>query len=113
MANLKAAIKDLRQTKKRTLYNKAIKDDVKTLIKKTRKAIEAKTDDSKELLIKTCKKLDKASQKKVINKQTVNRKKSRLHLKYNASLETKDVKSATKKATPKKKTTAKKKTVKK
>jgi small subunit ribosomal protein S20 len=110
MPNLKAAIKDLRQTKKRTIRNSGIKDDIKTLIKKTRKAIEAKADNAQELLIKTCKGLDKASQKNVINKKTVDRRKSRLHLKYNIAFDSKDTKPAAKKAAPKKKAAPAKKT---
>lgn len=120
MANLKAAIKDLKQTKKRTVYNKRIKDDIKTLMKKTRKAIEAKSENAEEMVEKCCKLLDKASQKKVIRKQTVNRKKSRLQLSYNKAFNTpteekKEAKEPTKKTKKPaaKKTTAKEKTAKK
>ncbi len=108
MPNLKAAIKDLRQTKKRTVFNKRIKDDIKTLIKKTRKAIEAKADNAKELVEQSCKALDKASQKKVIRKQTVNRRKSRLQQKFNTAFSKTEKEEAPAKKTEKKKPKAKK-----
>lgn len=86
MPNIKSAKKELRKSKKRAAYNKKIKTDVKVIIKKTRKAIDAKEATAKELLAQALKALDKAAQKGVIKKNTRDRKKSRLHKKLNKSL---------------------------
>jgi len=83
MANTKAALKDIRQTKKLTAYNKKIKDSYKSLIKKTRKAIDSKSKDAEKMLHASMKSLDKATQKGVIKKNTRDRKKSRLHMAFN------------------------------
>jgi small subunit ribosomal protein S20 len=89
MPNTKSAKKELRKSKKRQIYNKKIKDNLKNLIKKSRKAIEAGDAQAKELVAKTLKALDKAAQKGVIKKNTRDRKKSRLHLKLNKSTKAK------------------------
>lgn len=83
MPNLKNAKKALRKSKKLADYNKKIKDNLKALIKKSRKAIDAKDDKAGELVNSTLKALDKAAQKGVIKKNTRDRKKSRLHQKLN------------------------------
>jgi len=83
MPNTKSAKKELRKSKKRQVYNKQIKKNIKDLIKKSRKAIEAGDEQAKELVAKTLKALDKAAQKGVIKKNTRDRKKSRLHLRLN------------------------------
>lgn len=83
MPNIKSAIKELRKSKKRNVYNTKIKDNVKNLIKKSRKAISAGDEKAKELLAATIKALDKAAQKGVLKKNTSNRKKSRLHQFFN------------------------------
>lgn len=84
MPNLKSAKKELRKNVKRNARNTKIKDQIKKLSKKSLKAISAKEDQAKELVYKTMKMLDKAAQKKIIKKNTRDRKKSRLHLKLNA-----------------------------
>lgn len=86
MPNKKSAMKELRKSVKRKFYNDKIEDNLKNLLKKSRKAIEAKDKSAKELVDKTLKALDKAAQKGVIKKNTKDRKKSRLHLKLNASV---------------------------
>lgn len=79
MANKQAAIKYLRKTKKRNAKNISVKTNIKKQIKEIRKAIDAgdytKAEDA---LKKTIKLLDKAGQNKVLKKNTVGRKKSRL-----------------------------------
>lgn len=86
MPNTKSAQKELRKSKKRAIHNKKIKEEVKTLIKKSRKAIEAKEETAKDLVGKTLKAIDKAAQKGIIKKNTRDRRKSRLHKKLNDSL---------------------------
>lgn len=75
----------MRKGGKRHEYNSKIKDNLKNLLKKSRKAVEAKDKGAKELVAKTLKALDKAAQKGVIKKNARDRKKSRLHLKLNKS----------------------------
>jgi len=83
MPNTKSAKKELRKSTKNQNYNKKIKDNLKDLAKKSRKAIEAGDTKAKELVEKTVKAIDKAAQKGVIKKNTRDKKKSRLHLALN------------------------------
>ena len=85
MPNIKSAKKELRKSKKRAAFNAKIKTNLKLVIKKTRKAIEAKDAKAKELLAEALKTIDKAAQKGVIKKNSRDRKKSRLHKKFNKS----------------------------
>ena len=74
-----AAIKHMRQTKKRTDINRQIKESVKSAVKAVRKAILAK--DKKaglEAYAKAATTLDKAARKKIIAKNKAARLKSRL-----------------------------------
>ncbi|HOZ55673.1 MAG: 30S ribosomal protein S20 [Parcubacteria group bacterium ADurb.Bin316] len=86
MPNLKSAKKELRKSKKRQIRNTQINDNLKKLIKNSRKAIEAKDSKAKELVAQTMKALDKAAQKGIIKKNNRDRRKSRLHTKLNAML---------------------------
>jgi len=73
----KSAIKKVRQDKKRRRHNLSIKTDLKKTIKDFNKLIAAKkTDDSKTALKKLFSKLDKASLKGILHKNTAARKKS-------------------------------------
>ena len=85
MPNIKSAKKELRKSKKLQAYNKSIKDNAKSLIKKSRQAIDANDKQAKDLVKDALKALDKAAQKGVIKKNTRDRKKSRLHHKLNQS----------------------------
>lgn len=79
MPNIKSAKKELRKSKTRKSYNRRIEDNIKMLVKKSKKAIETKDDKAKELVAQAEKAIDKAAQKGVIKKNTRDRKKSRLH----------------------------------
>ena len=83
MPNLKNAKKALRQSKKRQLKNKAVNDNIKKLIKDSRKSIDAKADKAKDLVHQTIKVVDKAVQKGILKQNNGNRKKSRLMKLYN------------------------------
>ena len=83
MPNIKSAKKELRKSKKQAVYNKKIKDNIKSLSKKSQKAILSGDKKADELVKDTMKALDKAAQKGVIKKNTRDRKKSRLHHKLN------------------------------
>ena len=79
MPSRKSAFKRLRSDEKKRLRNKNVKSSVRTYIKKVLTAIEQKDIEAiKTLLPIAHSKLDKASKKKVIHKNTVNRKKSSL-----------------------------------
>lgn len=81
MPQTKQAKKYLRKSDKKATYNLKIKQDLKTLIKKTRQAIEAKDSKATEMLKQVQKSIDKAVQKGIIKKNTGSRKLSRL-MKY-------------------------------
>ena len=83
MPNTASAKKELRKSIKRQQRHLKIKNNLKNLIKDSRRAIEAKGETAKELVAKTLKALDKAAQKGIIKKNTGKRKKSRLHKKFN------------------------------
>ena len=77
--------KALRQSIKRAKRNRLIHGNIKTLIKKSRKSIVAKENETADLIKKTVKALDKAAQKGLIKKNTAARKKSRLMKAFNKS----------------------------
>lgn len=83
MPNKNSAKKELRKAKKRQLRNKKVEHNLKDLIKNSRRAIETKSAGAKELISKTLKALDKAAKLGVIKKNARDRKKSRLHKKFN------------------------------
>mgnify|MGYP000627823516 CR=1 FL=1 len=83
MPNKDSAKKELRKGEKLAFSNRKVKDTLKSLTKKSLKSIETKDKDAKEKFDKTIKALDKAAKKGVIKKNTCNRKKSRLHTKFN------------------------------
>lgn len=86
MPNLPSAKKELRKSKKRNAVNNKIAENLKSLIKKSRQAIDTKDAKAKELIAQTLKALDKAAQKGVIKKNNRDRKKSRLQKRFNAML---------------------------
>ena len=78
MPQRRAAIKDLRKNRKRKLHNLTIKTDLRKTIKKFLVLIKDKNlNESKETLKLLYKKLDKASKKNIIHRNTASRRKSR------------------------------------
>ena len=78
MPNLKTSIKDLRSTKRRTVYNDRLRNRVKKSEKNFRESIkEGNQETAEKSLIQTFKVLDKAAKKNVIKKGKASRKKSR------------------------------------
>jgi small subunit ribosomal protein S20 len=76
----KSAKKYMRVTDRKTLRNKIVKGTFRNAIKKTKENIAAGSiAEAQELLKAAIKALDKATQKKVIKKNTAARKKSRLN----------------------------------
>ncbi len=83
MPNIASAKKRVRVTKTKTLRNKKIKSNLKTVLKKAYKEIEEKSEGAKEALNVAVKKLDKAAAKGIIHKNKASNKKSNLQLLYN------------------------------
>ncbi|MEK7606862.1 MAG: 30S ribosomal protein S20 [Patescibacteria group bacterium] len=72
-----AAIKALRQTKKRTVANRAVKERIKDTAKKIKKFLaEKKIDDAKKIVPLFSKIVDKAGRRHVIAKNRASRLKS-------------------------------------
>lgn len=80
------AKKALRQAKKRTIKNHAVKDAYKKAVKATIKAADEKKDEAKTLVIAAQKTLSKAAKANVMHPRTAARKISRLMKKVNKSL---------------------------
>lgn len=79
MPNKTAAMKSLRQSKKRQVTNSRIKVDVRAKFKNIDTLIkEGKLDEAKKLVSTFQKTIDKAAKKNVISKNKANRKKANL-----------------------------------
>lgn len=79
MANIKSAKKRILVTETRTARNKAIKSEVKTMIKKVYAAIESGDKEAAKAAFKAAvSTMDKATSKGVYHKNTTSRKISRL-----------------------------------
>ena len=83
MPNARAAKKAMRKSRILRERNIKMESNLKDLVKKSRRLIESKSKDAKELVAKTLTAFDKAAQKGVIKKNTRDRKKSRLQKKFN------------------------------
>ena len=85
MPNIKSAKKRVLVIKKKTLQNQMVKSALKTAIKKFEAAVEGgdKAKAAQELSIVT-KKIDQATAKGILHKNTAARKKSQLAQKLNA-----------------------------
>ncbi len=85
MANIKSAIKRIRQQEKRRVRNAAVRSTVRTAVKSTRGAIEAKQlDEARQALARTIQLLDKVVTKGVLHRNAAARRKSRLTRQLNA-----------------------------
>jgi small subunit ribosomal protein S20 len=78
MPNKAAAIKALRQTKRRTVLNSSVAKELKLTLKRARRATEVKSAESQKLLKETVRLIDKSVRKKVLKKNAAARTKSRL-----------------------------------
>ncbi len=82
MPNIKSAKKRVKVLAKKTLRNKSIKSDLKTVLKKTDAAVAANSD-VPEAVKTAIKKVDQACAKGIIHKNKAARKKSQLAKKLN------------------------------
>ncbi|RRC94562.1 MULTISPECIES: 30S ribosomal protein S20 [Schaalia] len=79
MANIKSQIKRIRTNEKRRIRNQAVKSELKTLVRKTREAVEAGDKEAAlEALRVASRKLDKAVSKGVIHRNQAANRKSKL-----------------------------------
>jgi small subunit ribosomal protein S20 len=87
MANHKSALKRIRQTEKRTVYNRMFTSRARTLVKKARIAIRSTNKDGAIAATRAAiQDLDKAATRGVIHKNNAARRKSRLQKQLNAML---------------------------
>ena len=78
MANIKSAIKRIRQNEKRRLRNRAIRSKVRSAVKLVTSAAEAQPATLPDVYRQAVRVLDKSVTKGVFHKNTIARKKSRL-----------------------------------
>lgn len=78
MPNIKSQIDRVAQSKKETLHNKAIKSNLKTVVKKADAAIAANAADKDAAIKLAVSSIDKAQSKGVMHKKTASRKISRM-----------------------------------
>jgi small subunit ribosomal protein S20 len=86
MANIKAAIKYIRKSRKNRIRNIAVKGNIKKLTKQSLKLISLKDKGAAEAVKNTMSAIDKAAENGILHKNTAARKKSRLMKKLNAIL---------------------------
>lgn len=84
MPNIKSAKKRVNVIKTKTLRNKNIKTNLKTVLKQANVAIETNAADKSEAVKVAVKKIDQACAKGLLHKNCASRKKSQLATKLNA-----------------------------
>lgn len=84
MPNIKSAKKRVKVIKAKTLQNKAVKSNLKTVVKKAAAAISSNEATKAEAVRLAMKKIDQAAAKGIMHKNTAARKKSQLAVKLNA-----------------------------
>jgi small subunit ribosomal protein S20 len=83
MANKKAALKSIRQTKKRYIRNKAVMSELRTLAKKARTLIDSKNRKEADTVLKNLEsKLYRAARHNTIKKNNASRHISRLRAQW-------------------------------
>ncbi len=85
MANIKSAKKRVKVIATKTARNKAIKSALKTAIKKAYFAVDTNADNKQEAVRFAIKKIDQASAKGILHKNTAARRKSNLTKRLNAT----------------------------
>lgn len=87
MANTKSALKRIRSSERRRLRNRIVRGQARTLVKNTRRAIEAgDLETAQQLLQRAISALDKAAEKGVIHRNNAARRKSRLMRVFNQAM---------------------------
>ena len=78
MPNIKSVIKDVKKSRERRLRNLATRSRIKTMVKKTKAAIEAKSEDVATVLSQTVSIVDRAAKRGIVHPNAASRRKSRL-----------------------------------
>ena len=84
MPNIKSAKKRVLANQAKAARNKAVKSNLKTMVKKANVAMAASAPESAEAVKLAIKKIDQACAKGILHKNTAARKKSALAVKLNA-----------------------------
>ncbi|HET7874094.1 MAG TPA: 30S ribosomal protein S20 [Methylomirabilota bacterium] len=84
MANIKSAIKRIKQNERRRLRNRAVRSAIRGAIKSARTALASQTPETKAAVLVAIRALDRAVSQGVIHRNTAARKKSTLARKLNA-----------------------------
>ena len=85
MPNIKSAKKRVNVNAAKAENNKALKSELKTILKKVDVAVEANAADKAEVIKYATKKVDQAAAKGLMHKKNASRKKSQLAAKLNAN----------------------------
>lgn len=83
MANIKSAKKRIKVIQAKTLQNKMVKTNLRTVLKKANLALETNAENRAEAVRLAIKKIDQAAAKGVLHKNTAARKKAGLTIKLN------------------------------
>jgi small subunit ribosomal protein S20 len=78
LANLKSAIKRMRQNPKRHARNRYFTARARTLVKKARVEMAGNTADARQATLEAISALDKAAEKGILHKNNASRRKARL-----------------------------------
>ena len=85
MPNIKSAKKRVKVIAAKTMRNKAVKSNLKTVLKKADAAVNTGAADKAEAIKLAMKKVDQAAAKGIMHKNAANRKKSQFAKKLNAA----------------------------
>ena len=85
MANIKSAKKRVKVLQTKTMRNKAVKSNLKTVLKKADAAVAANAADKEAAVRLAIKKVDQACAKGLLHKNTASRKKAQLARKLSAN----------------------------
>jgi len=78
VANLRSALRDIKKSRARAERNQSVRSAIKTLVKKTRVAIDGGDESATQMYSDTSALVDKAAKRNIIHKNAANRRKSRL-----------------------------------
>ena len=84
MPNIKSVAKDVKKSRERRVRNQDTKSKIKTLVKKTRAAMDTKSEQVTTLVSETVSIIDKAAKRGIIHPNSAARRKSRLMKRANA-----------------------------
>jgi small subunit ribosomal protein S20 len=83
VANIKSAIKRIKQNEQRRVRNRAVRSRVRAAVKGARQALDAKTPETRTTVLAAMRTLDRAVTKGVLHRNTAARRKSALARRLN------------------------------